>query len=90
MLDGIGIGQFVEQLIYSTLAIIGISSSIALVLKRKFLLAIFTISLMFNVIFFMITLGSTNDTISYIVFFWWPICNVLLASYILTKLIRKK
>ncbi len=91
MVDSIGLGQAIANVIYLVLLVVAVGGSlVALTFGRKFF-AFLWISILFNILVFLVSLGMLGDTgvfLRIIAIIAWPFLNIFLIYKFLT--LKKK
>ena len=81
MIDSIGLGETIANLVYLLILFMAIIGSILFLIFRKKVIAIIWLSVFLNFLSFLYFLGTIHYTFLNLTVFIWPILNILLIIY---------
>lgn len=93
MIDSIGLGKSIANLIYFLVIIIGISGLWIFLKKKYILFSIFLTSLISNLFLYLFLMGEYQYYSHYIYVFinkYWPLINILIFLIIIIKYFKNK
>lgn len=89
MIDSIGLGEIIANLIYYAILVIALTGSIIFLSIKKKFLALIWLSIFLNLLSFLYLLGTRDLFIFLLNYILWPIINIFLIVYY-TKIKLKK
>lgn len=81
MIDSIGLGEAIANLIYSSILIFAVIGSVVFLLFRKKMLALIWLSVFLNLLSVLYFLGARSPFVFLANFIFWPILNIFLIVY---------
>lgn len=90
MLDAIGMGKAIANMIYMIIAILILGGSSVLMLKKKILSAILWTSVLLNIFVFLYFMGKDIDIWRVFIEKLWPVVNIILLLILLINFLRRK
>ena len=90
MIDSIGLGASIANLIYCTILFIAIAGGMIFLIVRKKILALIWLSIFLNLLSILYFLGMRSPFVFFPNFLIWPIINIFLIVYYARTSAKKK